>query len=103
MVTPLGQRMVFQTSFTEAARVAHDIASQLQREDTFRQVLAERMARETDNIRVIQKSEAMKAEERKERQRRSRGQPGNEDGDGDMEDTEEQRAVSADGTLDFLA
>ncbi|MCL1908001.1 MAG: hypothetical protein FWG12_01380 [Holophagaceae bacterium] len=104
MVSPLGQRMVFQTAHTEAARAAHEVATQLQREDNFKKLLADRMAEDSNSVRSIERSEALRAEERQERQRqrRSGGQSGeeeNDDGNGDQE----KEASFADGSLDFLA
>ena len=103
MVTPLGQRMVFQTSHSEATRVAHDIASQLQRDEAFKKILSDRMAGDAEMVRVIEKSEAMKAEERRERQRRQ-GSRRDRDGRGAEEDTlSDEPAIFAAGILDFMA
>jgi len=102
MVTPLGQRMVFQSAHTEAARVAIDIATQLQREDTFRKVMADRMAEDMEAVRNIPQSDPLRSEERQERQRQFANQSGggNENEGGGEQDDE---AIFADGRLDFLA
>jgi len=102
MVTPLGQRMVFQTAHTEAIRVAHDIAGQLQREDNFKKLLADRMAEDKDAVNSIAKSEAMKTEERQERQRRFANRQG-EQNDENADGEQGERAILADGYLDFMA
>jgi len=102
MVTPLGQRMVFQTANLEAVRAATEIASQLQREDTFRKVISDRMAEDNEAVRRIDQSNSPRAEERQERQQRqSEGQHGeDESGEGDES---EKGAIFADGGVDFLA
>ena len=102
MVTPLGQRMVFQTAHSEAVRVANDIASQLQREDTFRKVITDRMAEDTENVRGIPKSDPLRTEERQENRRQSGNQSGEKDSDKD-DDEPKEGAFFADGRLDFLA
>jgi len=102
MVTPLGQRMVFQTANLEAVRAATEIASQLQREDTFRKVISDRMAEDSEAVRKIDQSTSLRAEEREERkQRQSNGQQG-EDESGEGDDSQE-RANFAEGGVDFLA
>ncbi|MDR0498826.1 MAG: hypothetical protein LBH03_03695 [Holophagales bacterium] len=104
MVTPLGQRMVFQTAHTEAARVAHDVAHQLQREEAFKKSLADRMAEDKYSVKGIAESQAMRTEERQERQKRFANQS-NDEGNKEEDDDSKQddKAVSADKRLDFLA
>jgi hypothetical protein len=96
--------MVFQASHNEAARVANDIASQLQREETFKKTLADRMSEDDKTVRNVPKSEALRTEEREERQRQSAGQSNknNEGEDGD-EGEQGERATFADGRMDFMA
>jgi len=102
MVTPLGQRMVFQTAQSESVRAAHEMASQVQREDGFRKFLADRMAEDGKGVSGIAESEALRAEERRERRRQgSNESSGEEKGEGGSENGED--AFSADGSLDFLA
>jgi hypothetical protein len=102
MVSPLGQRMVFQTSHTEAIRTATEIASQLQRDETFRKTLADRMAEDDAGVRTIPRSDSMRLEERQERQRQSahQGRGGNEE---DEEGEGDRQANLADNRVDFLA
>jgi hypothetical protein len=97
--------MVFQTAQSEAIRVAHDIAGQVQREENFKKLLADRMAEDKDAVNSIVKSEAMKTEERQERQRRFANQQGEEDAENaeNAYDAQGERAILADGYLDFLA
>jgi hypothetical protein len=96
--------MVFQASHNEAARVANDIASQLQREETFKKTLADRMSEDDKTVRNVPKSEALRTEEREERQRQSAGQS-NRNNEGEDDDAGEQPegATFADGRMDFMA
>jgi hypothetical protein len=92
--------MAFQTSHAEAARAAHDIASQLQREESFKKVLADRMAEDMETVKTLEKSDAMKAQERREKQRRF----GSKSGEGEEKEGEDaEGANSAESSLDFLA
>jgi len=94
--------MVFQTANLEAVRAATEIASQLQREDTFRKVISDRMAEDNEAIRRIDQSDSLRAEEREERQKRqSEGKQGEEES-GEGEESEKE-AIFADGSVDFLA
>ena len=104
MVSPLGQRMVFQTQHTEAIRTASEIVSQLQRDETFRKTLADRMAEDDAGIRTIPRSDSIRAEERQERQRRFANQNHEDNEDYDEGETGEQdgRAFFAAKRLDFL-
>lgn len=104
MVSPLGQRMVFQTANLEAVRAANEIAAQLQREDIFRKTLSDRMAEDSEAVQRIDQSMQLRAEERKERQQQSGSQQGEgESGEGSEGDEPEQGATFADGGVDFLA
>jgi hypothetical protein len=94
--------MVFQTAHAESARAAHEIASQLQREDGFKRLLADRMTEDGKTVRSIAESEALRAEERRERQRRG-GNGSEKDGDGEGVGENGEEAFFADGSLDFLA
>jgi len=102
MVTPLGQRMVFQTAHTEATRVLHDIANQLQREEGFKRLLADRMAEDKDVVNNISRSESLKTEEREERERRFANRRNKKNGK-DSDEEQGEQVSTADGYLDFLA
>jgi len=102
MVTPLGQRMVFQTAHAEAARAAHEVAHQLQREEIFKKNLADRMAEDKYSVQGIAESQALRTEEREERQKRFANQSNHENKDED-DTTQDNEAISADNRLDFLA
>jgi len=96
--------MVFQTAHSESARAALDIANQLQREEGFRKLLADRMAEDGKAVKSVAESNALRAEERQERQRRSANQSGKEkDDDGRGDGDRAKRADSADGSLDLMA
>jgi len=102
MVTPLGQRMVFQTAQAEAARAAHEIAHQMQREEIFKKNLADRMAEDKYSVRGIAESQALRTEEREERRKQSANQSSRENKDED-DSSQDDEAISADRRLDFLA
>ena len=93
--------MVFQTAHAEAVRAAHDIAAQLQREENFKKVLADRMAEDMEAVNRIARSDGLTTEERGERQKHSGGQQG---GEGDANGGENTGEVFfSDGSLDFMA
>jgi hypothetical protein len=94
--------MVFQTAHAESARAAHEIASQLQREDGFKRLLADRMTEDGKTVRSIAESEALRAEERRERKRRG-GNEAEKDGNGEGGGEGGEEAFFADGSLDFMA
>jgi hypothetical protein len=93
--------MVFQTANLEAVRAATEIASQLQREDTFRKVISDRMAEDNEAVRRIDQSTSLRAEERQEKKKQQQDE-GHQD-EGDEGDEPEQGAILADGSVDFLA
>jgi hypothetical protein len=106
MITPLGQRQMFQTANVEAVRTALEVAGQAQREAAHKQVLADRMAEAQDSVPEIPHAEGMKTEER--RQGRKDQEPPRRHGAagaGPQEDRGalEGAAISADGHMDFLA
>lgn len=95
--------MVFQTAHTEAARVANDIASQLQREETFKKTLADRMSEDDKGVHNVPKSDALRTEEREERQRQFGNQSKKDDSEDSDASEQTEGAVFADGRMDFLA
>jgi hypothetical protein len=103
MVTPLGQRMVFQTAHAEAARAAHEVAHQLQREEIFKKNLADRMTEDKYSVQGIAESQALRTEERQERQKRFANQSNDENNNEEDDSNQDDKAVSADKRLDFLA
>lgn len=104
MITPLGQRQMFQTVNAEAVRTAAEVAGQGQREAALKQGLADRMAEAQDSVPEIPKAEAMKTEERRQ-SRKGREHSGRQSGHGPGEEATgtEGPAISAEGHMDFLA
>jgi len=104
MVSPLGQRQMFQTMNTEAVRAASEVSGQLQRDAGFRQAIAERMAEEQASVPLIPKTDAMRTEERREG-RRQGGREGapHPDVEAEPDEAQPEPARTADGHLDLLA
>ena len=104
MITPLGQRQMFQTVNVEAVRTAAEVAGQAQREAAHKQVLADRMAQAQDSVPEIPQAEGLKTEDRghHRQDRQHEGHPG---GDGSREEATgtDGSAIPADGHMDFLA
>ena len=108
MISPLGQRQVFQIANVEAVRQAHGVSELIERENAKKLVADERMLEDQASVPVISKSEALKTEERREGRKR-----GQEQLEADQETPErkpEQEKVeeansagSADSHLNFLA
>jgi hypothetical protein len=107
MITPLGQRQMFQTVNAEAVRAALEVAGLAQREEAQKQVLADRMAEDKDSVPEIPQAERLKTEERHQG-RRGQQQPGQREageGDGSREEPDGSSgwANLADTHMDFLA
>ncbi|MDR3672237.1 MAG: hypothetical protein P4L36_15420 [Holophaga sp.] len=106
MVSPLGQRQMFQTINVEAVRAAAETSGLLQREATHKQVMADRMAEDQASVPEIPRTEAMRTEERKGGARDQGGRQGPGHGPGETADDQEaapEGANPAEGHLDFLA
>ena len=104
MISPLGQRQMFQTINAEAVKAAHEVGGLLQRETGQRQAVLDRMAEAQASVPEIPFAEGLKAEERKEGRKRG----GRQGADGRGAQTEAQAgddttANPADGHMDFLA
>ena len=105
MITPLGQRQMFQTVNAEAVRAALEVGEHFQREATHKQIVAERMAEAQAAVPEIPRAEGMKTEERRGRgqgQGQARGRAGAAKAEGQPEDPDDH-AESADPHMDFLA
>jgi len=100
MITPLGQRQIFQTANVEAVRVAHEVSGQMQREQVHRQIAEEKAAEENGNVQIIAGSDKIRTEERQGR-RGSQQQSANEKQE--EEDDEKENPSSGDQHLDFMA
>ena len=101
MISPLGQRQVFQTANVEAVRQAQDVGEQIQRENAKKRAVDDRLQEDQASVRVIAEAGTIQTNER-------RG------GKGAQEELLEQKtpkekkegentAESADSHLDFLA
>jgi hypothetical protein len=105
MISPLGQRQMFQTVNAEAVRAALEGSGQLQREAMNKQIIMAQMAEDQASVLVIPHAEAPRTEERRgggqgEGHRGSSGEPGDPDADSE---TGSVPAKPAEGHLDFLA
>lgn len=105
MVSPLGQRQMFQTMNVEAVRSASEFSGLLQREAQQQQLTADRMADEHTEVPQIPKTDAMRTEERKgSRQGQGEaGQGGTGDGQPEPDEARDGSANPAETHLDFLA
>lgn len=108
MITPLGQRQMFQTVNAEAVRAALEVAGLAQREAVQKQVLADRMAEDKDTVAEIPQAEGLKTEERhpdrRGQQQGGRRDAGEEGGTGDETGGSPFGwANPADMHMDFLA
>ena len=102
MITPLGQRQIFQTANVEAVRASLEVSEHIQREQALKKTADDRAAEDQAAVQVVSRSERIITEER----RQGRGQGGAEQQAPEEEDGEGPRkpkAKSADSHLDFLA
>jgi hypothetical protein len=102
MVSPLGQRQMFQTINVEAVRAAAETSGMMQREATHKQAMVDRMAEDQASVPEIPRTDAMRTEERKGGQRDQGGRQGSSAGPEDQEEAPEG-ANPAETHLDFLA
>ena len=103
MISPLGQRQIFQTANVEAVRQAQEVSEQIQRENAKKRVLDEHLVEDQASVRVIANSERIRTDEREERHGQGAAEeepPGKE---AKAKPEEESPAESADSHLDFLA
>jgi len=104
MISPLGQRQMFQTINAEAVKAAGELGGLLQRETGQNQGVLDRMAEAQASVPEIPVAEGLKAEERKEgRQHGGRQRPRRQDGEADGQGADTEPAIPADGHMDFLA
>lgn len=103
MISPLGQRQIFQTANVEAVRQAQEVSEQIQRENAKKRVADERMLEDQASVRVVADSERIQTDERQARQEQHL--PGQGSGKEEAEGSEsvEKPADSADSHLNFLA
>lgn len=101
MITPLGQRQIFQTANLEAVRASLEVSEQIQREQARKKTADDRMAEDQAGVQNIPGSERILTEER--RHSRGGGQGGAEEGEEGGEPSGDGTAKPADSHLDFLA
>jgi len=102
MISPLGQRQMFQTINAEAVKAALEVGGLLQRETGQRQAVLDRMAEDQASVPEIPFADGLKAEERKEGRKQEGRQGSPRRGEGDQA-AEDAPAIPADGHMDFLA
>jgi hypothetical protein len=105
MVSPLGQRQMFQTVNVESVKTASEVSGLLQREAHQKQAIADRMAEEQASVPEIPRTDAMRTEERRGR-KQDQGREGSsrDAGGGEEPDPDESAPANpADPHLDFLA
>jgi hypothetical protein len=100
MISPLGQRQVFQTAHVEAIRQASDVSEQIQREASKQKAAESHLVEEQSTVRLIPESEQILTEERKQERRRKHQAEAAEAAE---ESPEDHPAGSAESRLDFLA
>lgn len=101
MISPLGQRQVFQTAHIEAVRQAQEVSEQIQRENSKKRAVDDRLQEDQASVRMIAESGMIQTNERQG----GRGtqeelldrKPAKKKKDG------EHTADSADAHLNFLA
>ncbi|WP_316676512.1 hypothetical protein [uncultured Tolumonas sp.] len=64
MISPLGQRQVFQTANVEAVRQAQEVSEQIQRENAKKRAADDQMLEDEASVRVIAESEKIETSER---------------------------------------
>lgn len=100
MISPLGQRQVFQTANVEAVRQAQEVSELIQRENTKKRAVDDRLLEDQASVRVISESEHIQTSER---QGGGGSQPGPQEQAPREGKPEEHTAETADSHLDFLA
>lgn len=104
MISPLGQRQIFQTANVEAVRQAHEVGGEIQREIMKAKTAEERLVEDQSTVRVIPEFERILTDERKGGRDRQEAAKHPAGGTAESEVEEEANsAVDADSRLDFLA
>lgn len=100
MISPLGQRQIFQTANVEAVRQAQEVSEQIQRENVRKRVADERLLEDEASVQVIANADAIRADERQGRQGQQAFEGQNAEG---RKEGDEGPAESAEPHVDFLA
>jgi hypothetical protein len=103
MISPLGQRQIFQTANIEAVKQAQDVSEQIQRENARKRIADERLQEDEASVRVIDNSEKIQTDERKGRGGQDTAEEELPSQTSKDDQDEENPAESADSHLDFLA
>lgn len=106
MITPLGQRQVFQTAHVEALRQAHEVHEQVQREAARQKVAEDRLSEGAHEVHEVPHSDQIRTEERHGRQQQQAPEDhgeGEPKGEGGPEAEGAHPAPPAEGHLDLLA
>mgnify|MGYP001111597669 CR=1 FL=1 len=102
MISPLGQRQIFQTANVEAVRQAQEVSEQIQRENVRKRVVDEHLLEDEASVRVISSSERIRTDERQGRQEQQGAESQGAE-DKAKQEGGEKPAESAETRLDFLA
>lgn len=97
MITPLGQRQLFQAANIEGLRAAHEVSEQLQREAVKKKAADDRLAEDQVQVNSVPGSDQIRTEERQGRQQGRRENPESQDED------DQDSAAPAEPHLDLLA
>lgn len=103
MITPLGQRQIFQAANLEAIRAAHEVGEQMQREAMKKKAADDRLAEDKETVSGVTKGQAMRAEERKEHRHDEASGGGPQDSETEEAEAHDDPAAPAEPHLDFLA
>jgi len=102
VITPLGQRQIFQTANVEAVRASLEVSEQIQREQSRKKTADDRAVEDQAAVQVIPGSERIITEERRNGRNQS-GAEGEAPDEDEVEGRRRKKAISADSHLDFLA
>ena len=104
MISPLGQRQIFQTANMEALRQAHEVSEEIQRDIMKMKAAEDHLVEDQSNVREIPEFERIRTEERRQGNdgKGSRRQKAG-DAAGDEQKAEADSAGDADPLLDFFA
>ena len=104
MISPLGQRQIFQTANMEALRQAHEVSGEIQRDIMKMKAAEDQLVEDQSNVRGIPEFERIRAEERKEGHGEKGGhRPKGEAASGADAKADSDSAGDADPLLDFFA
>jgi hypothetical protein len=103
MISPLGQRQIFQAANVEAVKQAQEVSEQIQRENAKKRVADERLLEDEASVRVISNAESIRTDERQGRGGQGSAEEELPSGTPKPKQEEENPAESADSHLDFLA